>query len=44
MDRIAGVTLRERWLGWDHAPFTSASRTHVSVWEKRTEPREGTDR
>ena len=36
MARLAGLTLRERWNGWDRAPFTSASRQHVSVWEKRT--------
>jgi SAM-dependent methyltransferase len=35
MARIAGMSLRERWCGWDRAPFTSESRKHVSVWEKR---------
>ena len=34
MARIAGMTLRERWTDWDRTPFTSDSRTHVSVWEK----------
>ncbi|MBA2624752.1 MAG: methyltransferase domain-containing protein [Acidimicrobiia bacterium] len=34
MARLAGMTLRERWSGWDRAPFTSESTTHVSVWEK----------
>jgi SAM-dependent methyltransferase len=34
MARIAGLTLRERWAGWDREPFTSDSRTHISVWEK----------
>jgi SAM-dependent methyltransferase len=34
MARLAGMTLRERWSGWTRAPFTSDSRTHVSVWEK----------
>jgi SAM-dependent methyltransferase len=34
MARLAGMTLRERWSGWDRAPFTSDSRQHVSVWEK----------
>jgi hypothetical protein len=28
------LTLRERWSDWTRAPFTSASRSHVSVWEK----------
>ena len=34
MARMAGMTLRERWSGWDRAPFTSDSTSHVSVWEK----------
>lgn len=34
MARIAGLSLRERWGGWKREPFTSESRTHVSVWEK----------
>ena len=34
MARLAGMTLRDRWSGWEREPFTSASRTHVSVWEK----------
>ena len=34
MARLAGMTLRERWSGWNREPFTSASTTHVSVWEK----------
>jgi hypothetical protein len=28
------MTLRERWSGWKHEPFTSDSSQHVSVWEK----------
>jgi SAM-dependent methyltransferase len=36
MARMAGMTLRERWSGWKHEPFTSESTTHVSVWEKST--------
>jgi SAM-dependent methyltransferase len=36
MARIAGMTLRERWSGWTHKPFTSDSRSHISVWEKRS--------
>jgi SAM-dependent methyltransferase len=34
MARIAGMTLRERWSGWQREPFTSESTKHVSVWEK----------
>jgi hypothetical protein len=34
MARLAGMTLRERWSGWNHEPFTSDSRQHLSVWEK----------
>jgi SAM-dependent methyltransferase len=34
MARIAGMTLRERWSGWQREPFTSDSTKHVSVWEK----------
>jgi SAM-dependent methyltransferase len=34
MARLAGMTLRERWSGWERDPFTSDSTTHVSVWEK----------
>ena len=35
MARMAGMELRERWSGWHREPFTSASRKHVSVWEKQ---------
>jgi SAM-dependent methyltransferase len=35
MARLAGMTLLERWSGWTREPFTSASRSHVSVWQKR---------
>jgi SAM-dependent methyltransferase len=42
MARLAGMRLRERWGGWKQEPFTSDSRKHVSVWEKRDEaPLEG---
>jgi SAM-dependent methyltransferase len=34
MARIAGMTLRERWSGWNREPFTSGSTKHVSVWTK----------
>jgi SAM-dependent methyltransferase len=36
MARIAGLTLRDRFAGWKREPFTSDSRSHVSVWEKRS--------
>jgi SAM-dependent methyltransferase len=32
MAQLAGMTLVDRWDGWTHAPFTSDSRQHVSVW------------
>jgi SAM-dependent methyltransferase len=35
MAELAGMALRERWGGWRREPFTSESRAHVSVWEKR---------
>ena len=34
MAQLAGMSLRERWSGWKREPFTSESRTHVSVWQK----------
>ena len=34
MARLAGMTLRARFGGWKHEPFTSESDKHVSVWEK----------
>ena len=34
MARLAGLSLRERWGGWQHEPFTNESRSHVSVYEK----------
>jgi SAM-dependent methyltransferase len=34
MARLAGLRLRERWGGWKREPFTSVSRSHVSVYEK----------
>ncbi len=34
MAQLAGMSLRDRWAGWKREPFTSDSRTHVSVWEK----------
>jgi hypothetical protein len=34
MARIAGLTLRDRWGGWQREPFTELSRSHVSIYEK----------
>jgi hypothetical protein len=34
MARLGGLSLRERWAGWKREPFTSDSRSHVSVYEK----------
>jgi SAM-dependent methyltransferase len=34
MARMAGLALRQRWAGWARDPFTSESRSHISVWEK----------
>jgi SAM-dependent methyltransferase len=34
MARLAGMTLQHRWSNWNREPFTSESRSHVSVWLK----------
>lgn len=34
MARLAGLELADRWAGWDRAPFTGASTSHVSVWRR----------
>jgi SAM-dependent methyltransferase len=34
MARLAGLSLRHRWAGWDRSPFTGDSTSHVSVWQK----------
>lgn len=33
MARLAGMTLHQRWAGWDRRPFTGESTSHVSVWQ-----------
>ena len=38
MARLAGLRLRDRWAGWNREPFTTDSRSHVSVWEKPGRP------
>jgi SAM-dependent methyltransferase len=37
--RLAGMSLRERWGGWKGEPFTSESRSHVSVYEQASSTR-----
>ena len=34
MARIAGLSLKYRWAGWDRSAFTADSTTHVSIWQK----------
>jgi SAM-dependent methyltransferase len=34
MARMAGLSLRQRWASWTREPFTSESRSHISVWGK----------
>ena len=34
MAQLAGLRRRDRWAGWNREPFTTESRSHVSVWEK----------
>jgi SAM-dependent methyltransferase len=36
MGRLAGFRLRDRWAGWDRAPFTSDSLSQIAVFEKLT--------
>jgi SAM-dependent methyltransferase len=38
MAQLAGLRLRHRWAGWNREPFTTDSRSHVSVWEKPAQP------
>ncbi len=37
MARLSGLSLCDRWAGWNRSPFTGESTSHVSVWEK-TDP------
>ncbi len=34
MARLAGMTLENRWSGWQREPFTSLSSSHVSVYRR----------
>ena len=38
MARLAGLEPESRWAGWDRAPFTAESRSHVSVWRRPVSP------
>jgi len=38
MAKITGFRVRDRWAGWDQAPFTSASHSQVAVFEKLPPP------
>jgi len=40
MARLTGLRLRDRWAGWNREPFTTDSRSHVSVWEKPVNSRQ----
>ena len=33
MAQLAGMTFSQRWAGWDRAPYTNHSFSHVSVWQ-----------
>jgi hypothetical protein len=34
MARLAGLSLRERWAGWQGEPFDARSTKHVSVYAR----------
>ncbi len=38
MAKITGFRARDRWAGWDRAPFTSAGHSQVVVFEKLPQP------
>ncbi len=38
MAQLAGLRLRDRWADWNREPFTTDSRSHVSVWQKHAPP------
>jgi SAM-dependent methyltransferase len=38
MARLAGMTPKERWAGWNREPFTGESTNLVAVWEKSAKP------
>jgi ubiquinone/menaquinone biosynthesis C-methylase UbiE len=38
MARGAGLVLEERWSSWAREPFTSESKSHISIYEKPARP------
>lgn len=34
MARLAGMTIYQRWSGWNREAFTPESHSHISVWQK----------
>ena len=38
MARLAGLRLRDRWSDWTGAPFTAASTSHISLYERAPAP------
>ena len=38
MARLAGLRLRDRWSDWTGAPFTAASSSHISLYERSPAP------
>ena len=34
MAKMTGFGLRDRWAGWDRAPFTSDSRSQIAVFDQ----------
>ncbi len=41
MARLAGMSLHQRWSGWNREPFTSDAVKHISVWQKPGPPSPG---
>jgi SAM-dependent methyltransferase len=39
MAKLADLVPQARWADWEEAPFTSSSRSHVSVWQKPVDQR-----
>lgn len=38
MANLAGLSLVDRWAWWDRSPFTSTSKSHVSVYGRAVQP------
>jgi SAM-dependent methyltransferase len=43
MAQLAGMRLSDRWGGWNREPFTSSTRSHVSIYSTGTLAHEGGD-